>query len=129
MAKKINSRAKGAQGERELAGELNTIFGISARRGQQYSGIGGADVVGLPGVHIESKRVQALNLDKAMDQAINDAKPDEIPTVIHRKNHKPWLVTVRLNDLVVFTRRIAELCPNDCGMREETSPAAFRIGG
>ena len=111
MAKKINSRAKGARGELELAGELNAIFDLVTRRGQQYSGIGGADVVGLPGIHIESKRVQALNLDKAMEQAINDAKPGEIPTVMHRKNHKPWLVTVRLDDLVLFAKCLASLNP------------------
>ncbi len=69
-----NSRAKGAAGERELAKILRE-HGYDTRRGQQYSGANGdADVVGLPGIHIECKRVQALNLTKAMEQAERDAQ-------------------------------------------------------
>ena len=39
--KRKNSRAKGQRGERELASELQRLFGVNARRGQQYCG--GAD--------------------------------------------------------------------------------------
>ena len=46
----MNSRNKGAAGEREVAGILRG-YGYKARRGQQYSGANGdADVVGLPGI-------------------------------------------------------------------------------
>ena len=95
-----NSRRKGAEGEREIANILKN-HGYDARRGQQYSGANGdADVVGLPGIHIEVKRVEALNIDKAMEQAITDAKPGEIPAVFHRKNGKEWKATVRLKDFI-----------------------------
>lgn len=104
MAKTINSRRKGATGERELA-RLLQGYGFDARRGQQYSGLGGDDVVGLPGVHIECKRVERLNLDTAMDQAIRDASPDEAPAVFHRKNRKEWLVTMRVADWIEMYRR------------------------
>lgn len=97
--KKINSRAKGAAGERELAAELKKLFGVATRRGQQFSGVEGQDVVGFPNIHIECKRVQALNIHLACEQAVRDAKPDQVPTVFHRKNNRPWLVTVRLQDL------------------------------
>lgn len=61
-----NSRRKGASGERELAKKLRE-YGYEARRGQQYCGSNGdADVVGIPGIHIECKRVEALNIEKAM---------------------------------------------------------------
>lgn len=94
----MNSRQKGARGERELAGVLRS-HGYEARRGQQYSGINGdADVVGLPGIHIECKRVEQLNIDKAMEQSIRDARYGEMPTVMHRKNGKQWLVTMPLVD-------------------------------
>ena len=87
----INSREKGAGGERELAKILRT-YGYETRRGQQYSGISGdADVVGLPNIHIECKRVERLNLYDAYEQAVNDSKasvPRKIPTVFHRKNNK-----------------------------------------
>ena len=90
-----NSRRKGAEGEREIANILKN-HGYDARRGQQYSGANGdADVVGLPGIHIEVKRVEALNIDKAMEQAITDAKPGEMPA-----NGKEWKATVRLEDFI-----------------------------
>lgn len=93
-----NSRAKGAAGERELAKILRE-HGYNTRRGQQYSGANGdADVVGLPGIHIECKRVQALNLTKAMEQAERDALDSEAPAVFHRKNREPWRVTMNLED-------------------------------
>jgi len=55
----MNSKRKGKRGELELAKKLKE-YGFSARRGQQYSGIGGDDVVGLDGVHIECKRAERL---------------------------------------------------------------------
>lgn len=94
----MNSREKGKKGERELAGILKA-HGYKARRGQQYCGTSGeADVVGIPGVHIECKRVETLNIYTAMAQAVRDARPGEIPTVFHRKNREDWLVTMRLED-------------------------------
>lgn len=94
----MNSRNKGKVGERELANKLRT-FGYDARRGQQYCGVSGdADVIGLPGIHIECKRVEKLNIDNAMEQSVNDAKYGEMPAVFHRKNGKQWLVTMSLLD-------------------------------
>jgi hypothetical protein len=112
--KRINSRDKGAVGERELAGEFNRLFGTNARRGQQFSGLEGEDVVGLDGIHVESKRVENLNVHKAITQAIRDSKELKVPAVFHRKNHTPWLVTVRLNDVIKFAECIQNLvnCPN-----------------
>ncbi|MEZ3506870.1 MAG: hypothetical protein K1W10_08010 [Lachnospiraceae bacterium] len=96
----MNSRKKGAAGERELAGKLRD-YGYNARRGQQYCGANGdADVIGLPGIHIECKRVERLNIDEAMWQARRDAKGAEIPAVFHRKNGQGWLVTMKLDDWI-----------------------------
>lgn len=96
----MNSREKGARGERELANIL-TAYGFSCRRGQQFCGANGdADVVGLDGIHIECKRVENLNIIKAMEQAKKDARENEKPTVFHRKNGTEWLVTMRLEDWI-----------------------------
>lgn len=93
----MNSRQKGAKGERELAGVLRS-HGFDARRGQQYSGANGdADVVGLPNIHIECKRVERLNIYDAIDQAKRDTKGG-LPAVFHRKNNCEWLVTMTLDD-------------------------------
>jgi Holliday junction resolvase len=100
----INSRRKGKVGENELARKLRE-FGFDVHRSQQYCGNTGeaADLVGLPGVHIECKRVEQLNIDKAMEQAINDAEKagkKDMPAVFHRKNGKPWKVTILLPDFM-----------------------------
>ena len=96
----MNSRQKGARGERELASKLRE-YGYEARRGQQYSGVNGdPDVIGLLGIHIECKRVERLNLEDAMAQSKRDAREGEIPTVFHRKNNCKWLVTLDLEDFM-----------------------------
>ena len=95
----INSKAKGKRAELLLAHTLSE-YGFHCRRGQQYSGIGGADVVGLPHIHIECKNVQKLNLRDAVAQAERDAKESDIPVVMHKKDRKPWLVTLNLDDFM-----------------------------
>ena len=100
----MNSRTKGKVGEREVANILKD-HGYDCRRGQQYCGANGdADVVGLDGYHIEVKRVERLNIDNAMEQAIRDSKGD-IPIVWHRKNRKPWYITMRMEDWLDMNKR------------------------
>lgn len=98
MAKKINSREKGKAGEREFAALCRKHGFENARRGQQYSGLEGKDVVGLAGVHVEVKRIERLNLSKAMKQAIEDSSEGEIPIVAHRKNRENWKITMLADD-------------------------------
>ena len=96
----INSREKGKKGELELSHLLKKL-GFNTRRSVQYSGANGdADVVGVPGLHIECKRVERLNIHEAMQQSRRDARGDEIPVVMHRKNRTSWLVTLDLMDFV-----------------------------
>lgn len=100
----INSRAKGKAGELELSRVLRE-HGYDTRRGQQYCGANGdADVIGLPYVHIECKRVEKLNLAAAMAQARSDAIEGEIPCVMHRKNYEDWKVTMTLADWIELYR-------------------------
>jgi hypothetical protein len=92
----MNSRNKGKVGEREFASLLRE-HGYDARRGQQFSGgADSPDVVSdaLAWLHFEIKRVQNLNLADACAQAEGDAggKPW---VVAHRRNHAPWLITMR----------------------------------
>lgn len=70
-------------------GEDNNIIGLE-----------GEDVVGLDYIHCEVKRVQALNLDEAMEQAKRDSKDNQLPAVFHRKNNKKWKVTMELGDWI-----------------------------
>lgn len=99
----LNSKRKGKRGELELAKKLRE-YGYNCRRGQQYSGIEGKDVVGLPHIHIECKRVEKLNIYEAIRQATRDAKVTEKPAVFWRKNRENWLVIMRLEDWIELYR-------------------------
>lgn len=98
---KINSNQKGKQGELELVNKLKGHGFKNARRSQQYSGANhDADVVGLPNMHIEVKRVERLNVDNAIEQCHEDKRKDELGMVAHRKNRKEWLVTMTLDEFM-----------------------------
>jgi Holliday junction resolvase len=99
----INSRQKGARGEREWAQWLRDNLGIEARRGQQFAGgTDSPDVIGLEGTHCEVKRVEKLNISKAMEQAERDCGDNNLPYVAHRKNGEEWLITIRARDFLMF---------------------------
>ncbi len=99
-----NSKAKGKRGELEWA-RVCRDNGFKARRGQQYNGAdGSADVVGLPFIHSEVKRTEALRLYEAIDQSVHDANPWEKPIVASRKNDCCWLVTMRAEDWFAMYR-------------------------
>ena len=116
------SREKGKRGEREAAKAIEEALGVSARRGVQYQG--GTDspdiVTGLPGVHFEVKRREALKLYPAMAQAIMDAGYGEVPVVLHRKNRFGWLAVVPLVSLRHLAERITEVCRN--GNQDQAVP-------
>ena len=94
-----SSARKGANGERELAAVLRE-YGYNIERGGSMSFGEVPDLTGLPGVHIECKRVERLNVPEAMKQAQRDSErfKDGMPTVFHRRSREPWLVTMRLSD-------------------------------
>ena len=103
-----SQQRKGAEGERELA-EVLCGYGYDVTRGGSMSFGAVPDLVGLPGVHVEVKRVERLNLWKAMQQAAADADrfKDGMPIVFHRQNRKPWLVTMRLEDFIELYKHAA----------------------
>ena len=101
----MNSRNKGKVGDLEFAALLRAE-GFDARRGQQFTGgADSPDVVSeaLAWLHFEIKRVQALNLADACAQAEGDCQGK--PWVVaHRRNHAPWLITMRAEVFFQFLR-------------------------
>ena len=73
-----SSQRKGANGERELAALLRE-HGYPVERGGSLSFGEVPDLTGLPGVHIEVKRVERLNVPEAMKQAMRDAETCPVP--------------------------------------------------
>ena len=104
-----SSQRKGAEGERELASILRE-YGYTIERGGSLSFGSIPDLVGLPGVHIECKRVERLNVSEAMKQAIRDSERfhDGIPALFHRKNRQTWLVTLRVEDFMTLYQKMGE---------------------
>lgn len=98
----MNSKQKGKRGELEWS-HFCKEQGFDTRRTAQYCGNTGdaSDVVGLPGIHQEVKRVEKLNVQEAIEQAIRDSNAEgkeNIPIVAHRRDRKEWLVTMRAED-------------------------------
>ncbi len=100
----MNSKQKGARGEREFASLCRQEGYRDVRRGQQYNGLEGQDVVNLPFLHCEVKRVERLNIYDAIDQSRRDAEEGLMPIVAHRKNNCDWLVTMRFEDWIDLYR-------------------------
>ena len=98
------SREKGKRFERDIANFFKQ-HGVNARRTAQFCGKTGAagDVEGVPGIHIECKAVEKLNLEQAYQQSVRDAGAagkGEIPVVIHKKSRKPAMITLALEDWI-----------------------------
>ena len=92
-----SEREKGKRGEQEIAALLRS-FGFDARRTAQYCGKNSdaADVIGIPGLHIEVKRQEKTRIQEWMRQAERDCG-EKVPCVIHRRSREPWYVTLPLD--------------------------------
>lgn len=98
----INSKLKGKAGELEFC-KIMREYGYDLKRSVQYNGKaeeGQPDVLGLDYIHPEVKRVEKLNVEKAVVQAIRDSDGKGLPTVFHRKNRGRWLVTMPLDSWI-----------------------------
>lgn len=105
------SKNKGRRGEQELAHRLQELGFHDARRSQQYCGAAeSADLLGIPGIHVEVKRTEALSPYMAYAQAVRDVDGSgDIPIVFHRRNKKPWLAILSLEDWVkIYEKYISE---------------------
>jgi Holliday junction resolvase len=105
----MNSRSKGARGERDAAAAWVAAVGGCARRGQQFAGgTESPDVVcSQENIHLEVKRTERGNPYTWMEQAVRDAGP-KIPVVLHRRNGQEWLLIARLSDASRLSKEIAE---------------------
>lgn len=107
------SREKGKRGEREVAGIFRKAGWLTARRTSQYCGSTGdaSDVTGVPGLHIEVKRVEREAVRQWMAQAERDTQAagnGDIPVVIHRRSGAPWLVTLSLENFIQIFKEMQD---------------------
>ena len=99
------SQRKGRGGELELSRILQGHgYPVEPGRAQSYGKM--PDLSGLPGIHIECKRVEALRLSEWMKQARKDAQRfGGLPAVFHRRSREGWRVTMELSDWMELYRR------------------------
>ena len=104
MGIKMNSRTKGANYERKIAKRLSDFYKIELRRtplsgGMDWKG----DILPVFGeipYHIECKKVEKLNIWKALEQAEKDCPEDKIPIVIFTRNRTEDYVAIKLEDFL-----------------------------
>lgn len=110
MAKKqrINIRAKGQTGEREIATTMNNIIvsvmrelkyddvsiqraSESVQRNQNQSAVGGGDLSNTLGLSIEIKRQEQLSINTWWKQCTTAAQRNgEYPVLLFKQNRKGW---------------------------------------
>lgn len=104
--KRINIRQKGANGERQLATQLNDIVcqllqkhghpiprKPIIQRNQNQSAVGGNDLTNTFGLGIEVKRQENLNVEAWWRQCEEAAKRNaQFPVLIYRQNNQAWRV-------------------------------------
>ena len=99
-----SSQRKGRAAELELSRILQSYgYPVKPGRAQSYGEV--PDLSGLPGIHIECKRAEALRLSEWMAQARRDAERfGGLPAVFHRRNREGWRVTMELPDWIELYR-------------------------
>lgn len=95
-------RTKGAVAEREVVAIFHAHGWTAARRTHDgRAQVGRGDIIAGPaGTHVEVKRHERLNVPAALDQVTADAHPADMPLLVHRPSRHPWMVTLRLDDLL-----------------------------
>ena len=101
------SQRKGRDGELELVHLLHSYGFENVRPGKPISYGEEPDLLGLPGIHVESKRAEQIRLTEWMKQAERDSVKfhDGLPAVFHRRNRQEWLCTMRLCDFMEVYKR------------------------
>lgn len=107
MMGKINSRAKGKSGERELIGELKKLLPSEMTseltRNLDQTRDGGHDILGLDGWALEVKRyaeVLPADLERFWQQAVEQARNNESrPALCFRQDRRAWRTVVHVSEL------------------------------
>lgn len=102
----INIRAKGQNGEREVANMLNARVLLACdatkqprpqkpviQRNQNQSAVGGSDLTNPFGIAFEIKRQENLSVNSGWAQCTAAAEPNGfLPVLIYRASRQPWRV-------------------------------------
>lgn len=95
----MNSRAKGARGEREFIHDHLIEFWPAARRNLEQHTEDKRDSLDTGPLHWQIKRTESLRLWAALSQAEREAN-GRLPLLAFRRNRSPWYVAGRAELLV-----------------------------
>lgn len=106
----INIRNKGKSGEREIItlfiehmSAVEKQLGLTwhklpsmevKRCSSQQADGGGSDIVGIPGIAVEVKRGETLNVNAWWKQCCDQAPGNLMPVLFYRKNRMTWRVVM-----------------------------------
>lgn len=99
----LNSRAKGKRAELQLCRILTQTWPEAGRNLDQY-GNRKMDVINTPGVHWQCKHVERLNIWAALEQALSESAPSDLPVVAFKRNRSPWYGALELDELIALLR-------------------------
>lgn len=99
------SRDKGKAGELEVA-HVFQGQGFSAYRTPNSGAFFHAkgDINGVPGLHIEVKRAERLEIPSWLAQCEADCPELDIPVLVFRRSRDPWRVILPLEDFAPLWR-------------------------
>ena len=101
----MRSRRKGAGFERALVHRFRAeLPGLVIRRGAQARGGSEAPDVDVPGLWVEAKHGQKVNLRAALAQAIRDAGTGRMPVAVCKDDRSEPVVVIRLDDFLALWR-------------------------
>jgi hypothetical protein len=96
----INSRNKGAQGEREVIQLIDDLLGIQLRRNLDQWREGGFDLIGLEGWAIEVKRAKKPLLKNWWQQTVDQANLHNLkPVLFYRLDNQRWRVVLAISQM------------------------------
>lgn len=98
----MNSRAKGAAAERELANLFSEYLGMTIKRKLGAPRDGGDDLEIGP-YSVECKRSERLLIQEWWRQCTKNAG-DQKPLLCFRQSRGEWLCTMRLTDFIEIAR-------------------------
>ena len=114
-------KRKGDTFERELAtyfnetADMNTAYRAPLSGGGKVNSHGGADLIGVPDLFVEAKRVERLNFMDAIRQAEKNSQETnspETPIVINRRNRmttEESICFLRLKDFMKYYNAYLQL--------------------
>lgn len=100
---RINSRNKGASGEREVCKILSGITGVEIKRSLDVR-TGGADITCIPGISVEVKRKKEVlpsDMTSFWKQCLSQAETENCkPVLFTKEDRRNWVITVSLGDVI-----------------------------